>query len=134
MTVYIKSYNYLSNITLKTLLLFISHNEGNKDSQNDLCSHAVLYLYSHLDIRPEFLQKNDGYLKLKIKPHFKQSVLGPVPQKMVKFNPGLSQISSTVFSSKNMQLEITRYCLVFTMSIVVSNDITKWYPKQCIGM
>ena len=56
-TVYIKSYNYLSNITLKTLLLFISHNEGNKDSQNDLCSHAVLYLYSHLDIRPEFLKK-----------------------------------------------------------------------------
>ena len=122
MTVYIKSCNYLSNITLKTLLLFISHEE-NKDSQNDLCSHAVLK-YSHLDIRPGFL-KNDGYLKLKIKPHFKQRVLGPVPQKMVKFSPGLSQISSTVFSSKNMQLEVTRYCLVFTTSIVVSNDNTK---------
>ena len=27
---------------------------------------------------------------------------GPVPRKMVKFNQGLSQISSTVFSSKNM--------------------------------
>ena len=32
---------------------------------------------------------------------------GPVPRKMVKFNPGLSQISSMVFSSKNMQLEVT---------------------------
>ena len=39
--------------------------------------------------------------------------LGPVPRKMVKFNPGLSQISSMVFSSKNMQLEVTIYCLVF---------------------
>ena len=31
---------------------------------------------------------------------------GPVLQKTVKFNPGLSQISSTVFSSKNMQLRL----------------------------
>ena len=30
--------------------------------------------------------------------------LGPVPRKMVKFNPGLSQISSMVFSFKNLQL------------------------------
>ena len=127
MTVYIKSYNYLSNITLKTLLLVISHNEGNKDSQNDLCSHAVLYLYSHLDIRPEFLQKNDGYLKLKIKPHFKQSVLGPVPQKMVKFNPGLSQISSTVFSSKNNSRvqntvePLLRDTVMITQNVTLSN-------------
>ena len=35
---------------------------------------------------------------------------GPVPRKMVKFNPGLSQISSTVFSSRNMQLKVTIYC------------------------
>ena len=28
--------------------------------------------------------------------------LDPVPQKMVKFNPGLSQILSMVFLSKNM--------------------------------
>ena len=63
--------------------------------------------------------KNDGYLKLKIKPHFiKTKCSGPsVPQKMVKFSPGLSQISSTVFSSKNMQLEVTRYCLVFITSL-----------------
>ena len=42
---------------------------------------------------------------------FKVSIeyLGPVPRKMVKFNPGLSQISSTVFSSKIMQLEVTKY-------------------------
>ena len=30
--------------------------------------------------------------------------------KEVKFNPGLRQISSTVFSSKNMPLEVTKYC------------------------
>ena len=35
-------------------------------------------------------------------------ILGPVPQKTVKFNPRLSQISSTVFSSKNMELEVTK--------------------------
>ena len=57
---------------------------------------------------------------------------GPVPRKMVKFIPGLSQISSMVFSSKNMQLEVTIYCLVFTTRY--SNNKTKCYPKQCIGM
>ena len=31
---------------------------------------------------------------------------GPVPQNMVKFNPGLSQISSMVFLHKNMQLKV----------------------------
>ena len=36
----------------------------------------------------------------------------PVPRNMVKkVNPGLSQISaSTVFSTKNMHLETTKYC------------------------
>ena len=57
---------------------------------------------------------------------------GPVPRKMVKFNPGLSQISSTVFSSKNMQLEVTKCCWAFTKRY--SNDNTKCYPKQRIGM
>ena len=57
--------------------------------------------------------------------------LGPVPRKMVKFNPGLSQISSMVFSSRNMQLEVTIYCLVF---ITRYSNNTKCYPKQCIGM
>ena len=56
---------------------------------------------------------------------------GPVPRKMVKFNPGLSQISSMVFSSKNLQLEVTIYCSVFTTRY--SNNNTKCYPKQCIG-
>ena len=32
--------------------------------------------------------------------------LGPVPRKMVKFNPGLSQILSEVFLSKKMQFEL----------------------------
>ena len=57
---------------------------------------------------------------------------GPVPRKMVKFKPVLSQILSIVFSSKNMQLEVTIYCLVFTTRY--SNNSTKCYPKQCIGM
>ena len=51
---------------------------------------------------------------------------------MVKFNPVLSQFSSTVFSSKNMQLEVTKYCGASTTRY--SNDNTKWYLKQCIGM
>ena len=38
----------------------------------------------------------------------------PVPQKMVKFKPGLSQILSTVFFSKNMQFELTKYRSAFT--------------------
>ena len=33
--------------------------------------------------------------------------LGPVPRKMVKFNPGLSQILSEVFLSKKMQFELS---------------------------
>ena len=33
-----------------------------------------------------------------------------VPRKVVKFNQRLSKISSKVFSSKNMQLEFTKYC------------------------
>ena len=35
--------------------------------------------------------------------------LGPVPRKIVKFNPGLSQVLSKVFLSKNMLLELTKY-------------------------
>ena len=42
--------------------------------------------------------------------NFYYAAQDPVPRKMVKFNPGLSQISSTVFSSKNMQLGVTKYC------------------------
>ena len=60
------------------------------------------------------------------------NIQGPVPREMVKFNTGLSQISSMVFSSKNMQLEVTIYCLVFTTRY--SNNNTKCYPKQCIGI
>ena len=39
-------------------------------------------------------------------------IQGPVPRKMVKFNPGLSQILSKVFLSKNMLLELTKYFCV----------------------
>ena len=35
---------------------------------------------------------------------------GLVPRMMVKFQPGLSQILSTVFLSKNMKLKLTKYC------------------------
>ena len=41
-------------------------------------------------------------------------IQGPVPRKVVKFNPGLSQILSKVFLSKNMLLERTKYFCVFT--------------------
>ena len=53
------------------------------------------------------------------------------PRKVVKFNPGLSQILSKVFLSKNMQLELTTYSLAFTLRY--GNDITKCYLKQYIG-
>ena len=57
--------------------------------------------------------------------------LGPVPRKMVKFNPGLSQVLSKVFSSKKVQLELTKYCCAFTPRC--SNDNTKCYCKQYMG-
>lgn len=38
----------------------------------------------------------------------------PVSQKMVKFKPGLNQILSKVFLSKDMKLELTKYCSAFT--------------------
>ena len=59
------------------------------------------------------------------------NLLGPVPQKMVKFNPGLSQISSMVFLSKNMKLELTKHCLAFTPRY--SDDNTKCYSKKFIA-
>jgi len=54
---------------------------------------------------------------------------GPVPRKMVKFNPGLSQISSTVFSSLrtcNSRLQITvepllRDVVMITQNVTLSN-------------
>ena len=58
--------------------------------------------------------------------------LDPVPRKIVKFNPGLSQISSAVLSSKYTQLEVAKCCWAFTTRY--RNDDTKCYPKQCIGM
>ena len=52
--------------------------------------------------------------------------VGPVPQKMVKFKPGLSQILSKVFLSKNMQFELSKYCSAFTPRY------TKCYSTQYI--
>ena len=45
---------------------------------------------------------------------------------------GLSKIWRTVFKSKNMQLEVSKYCWAVTTRY--SNDNTKCYPKQYIGM
>ena len=50
---------------------------------------------------------------------------------MVKFNPGLCQISSKVFLSKNMKLELTKYSLPFTPRY--SDDNTKSYSKKFIA-
>ena len=53
-------------------------------------------------------------------------------ERWLTLNPELSQKSRKVLSSKNMQLEVTKYCRAFTTRN--SNDNTKFYPKQCIGM
>ena len=50
-------------------------------------------------------------LKLRVRILLHQS---PVPLKMINFNTGLSQVLSKVFLSKNMQLELTKYCSAFT--------------------
>ena len=52
---------------------------------------------------------------------------GPVPRKIVKFNPGLSQILSKVFLSKNMLLELTKYFCVFTPRF--SDDNIEFYSR-----
>ena len=57
--------------------------------------------------------------------------LSPAPQKMIKFNPGLSQISSKVFLPMSMSLELIKYCCVFTPRF--SDDNIKCYCKQYIG-
>ena len=49
---------------------------------------------------------------------------------MVKFKPGLSQILSKVFLSKNVQFELTKYCSAFTPRY--GNDNTKCYSTQYI--
>ena len=56
---------------------------------------------------------------------------GAVPQKMVKFNPALSQILCKVFLSKNALLKLTKYFCVFTTKF--SDDDMEFYSKQCIG-
>ena len=57
---------------------------------------------------------------------------GPDRRKMVKFNPGLSQISSMVSSSKNIQLEVTKYCWAFTTrNTNDAQNVTLSNTKEC---
>ena len=49
-------------------------------------------------------------------------------ERWLTLNPELSQKSRKVLSSKNMQLEVTKYCRAFTTRN--SNGNTKFYPKQ----
>ena len=55
----------------------------------------------------------------------------PPPTPLPGLNPGLSQILSKVFLSKNMHHEHTKYYLAFTPRY--SNDNTKYYSKQYLG-
>ena len=56
--------------------------------------------------------------------------LGPVPRKIVKFNPGLSQVLSKVFLSKNILLELTKYFVSLPQDSVI---ITEFYSTKCTG-
>ena len=51
---------------------------------------------------------------------------------MVKVNPGLSQISSKVFLSKNIKLELTKFCIPFTPRY--SDDNTKCYSAVTLHL
>ena len=75
-----------------------------------------------LDVNAQYIQ-----LVFELKPIPRS----PFPRKMVKFNRCLSQILRKVFVSKNMSLELTKYCFVFTPRL--NDDNTKCYSKQCIG-
>ena len=55
-----------------------------------------------------------SFLFLVLSSPFPQKHLGPVPRKVGKFNPGLSQFASKVFLSKNMSLELTKCCWPFS--------------------
>ena len=68
-------------------------------------------------------KERKGLIRIKVQ-------VGPVPQKMVKFKPGLSQILSKVYLSKNMQFELSKYCSAFTPRY--RNDNTKCYSTQYI--
>ena len=50
---------------------------------------------------------------------------GLFPQKMVKFNPGLSQILSKVFLSKNMQFKFTNTVEpLLRDTVVITQNVT----------
>ena len=51
-----------------------------------------------------------GFLMLRYNQISPRHLKGPFPRKMIKINSGSSQILSKVFVSKNMKLELTKYC------------------------
>ena len=48
--------------------------------------------------------------------------LGPVPRKMIKLNPGLSQILSKVFLSEDMQLEFIVEPFWFRHTVMITQN------------
>ena len=79
---------------------------------------------AHWNPDTKIARRNDEHQKGQC---LSESHQGPVPRKMIKFNPGLSLTLSKVFLSKNMQLELTKYCWAFSPRY--SNDNTKCYSK-----
>ena len=56
--------------------------------------------------------------------YFFPKALVPVPRKMVQFNPGLSQILSKVFLSKNMPSELTnQLCLSTRFTVMITQNV-----------
>ena len=55
---------------------------------------------------------------------------GPGLSKDGKLNLGFTKILNKVFLSKNMSLELTKYCWVFTS--IFNDDNTECYSTQCI--
>ena len=75
------------------------------------------------DFFTDFEKKNGCFAVYLICRNFEH--LGPIPRKIIKFNLGLSQIfTSEVFLSKNILLQLTKYCWAFTPRN--SKDNTKY--------
>ena len=70
----------------------------------NLCVNSITRIFKiHIRPRPGTQRKSRVEAKYSPGP-------APVPRKMVKFNPGLNQILSKVFLSKNRRLEFTKCC------------------------
>ena len=83
------------------------------------------FVYSKVADQQQIPSTNTTPAPIRVVIPFKDQ--GLVPRKMIKFNPGLSLTLSKVFLSKNMQLELTKYCWAFSPRY--SNDNTKCYSK-----